>query len=43
MSVAWNDPDLHIDWKVKDPIISNKDKKNKTMKELFPQKYDKAK
>ena len=25
-SIRWNDPDLNIDWKVKDPILSEKDK-----------------
>jgi dTDP-4-dehydrorhamnose 3,5-epimerase len=25
-SISWNDPDLDIDWKVKDPILSEKDK-----------------
>ena len=24
--IFWNDPTLKIDWKVKDPIISNRDK-----------------
>ncbi|MEG1498143.1 MAG: dTDP-4-dehydrorhamnose 3,5-epimerase [Bacteroidales bacterium] len=23
--ILWNDPDLHIDWKIKDPILSDKD------------------
>ena len=41
--VLWNDPDLHIDWNIENPIVSSKDKKNKTMRRLFPKKYDKAK
>ena len=36
--VRWNDPDLAIDWMVKDPIISEKDKKLPTFKE-FTEKY----
>ncbi|MEQ9064222.1 MAG: dTDP-4-dehydrorhamnose 3,5-epimerase [Vicingaceae bacterium] len=26
-AIRWNDPDLHIDWKVEDPIVSEKDQK----------------
>lgn len=37
--IAWNDPDLNIDWPVKKPIISERDKNNPTMRELFPKKY----
>lgn len=25
-SIRWNDPDLNIDWRIKDPILSEKDK-----------------
>ena len=35
-SVLWNDPDLAIPWPCKRPILSKKDKENKTMRELFP-------
>ena len=24
--IRWNDPDLNIDWEIKNPIISDKDK-----------------
>ena len=37
-SLMWNDPDLDIDWKVKDPIVSNQDQKSKNLlnfKSLF--------
>lgn len=30
----WDDPDLGIDWKVQTPIISEKDKKQPTLKEI---------
>jgi len=38
-AIAWDDPDLNIDWPVKDPIISERDKKNPTMREKFPGKF----
>lgn len=38
-AVAWNDPDLAIKWPVKNPIISERDKNNPTLKELFPEKF----
>lgn len=36
--VRWNDPEIGVEWGVKDPILSEKDKKNpflKDCKELF--------
>lgn len=37
--IAWDDPDLNIKWPVKDPIISDRDKKNPSLRELFPEKF----
>jgi dTDP-4-dehydrorhamnose 3,5-epimerase len=37
--VAWNDPDLAIRWKVRRPILSEKDQHNPTMRELFPDRF----
>ena len=32
--ILWNDSDIGIDWKIKNPIISEKDKKLKKLKDL---------
>lgn len=38
-AIAWDDPDLGIDWPVQDPVISERDKNNLTLRELFPEKF----
>jgi dTDP-4-dehydrorhamnose 3,5-epimerase len=38
-AVAWDDPDLKIKWPVKNPIISDRDKNNPTLRELYPEKF----
>lgn len=38
-SVIWNDPMINIPWQVTDPILSDRDKANITVKELFPEKF----
>jgi len=40
-AIAWNDPDLKINWPVKKPIISKRDQNNPTLRELFPDKFKK--
>jgi len=39
-AIAWNDPDLNIKWPIKDPIISERDKNNPTLREAFPEKFN---
>lgn len=38
-AVAWDDPDLAIDWPVKSPIVSQRDRNNPTLRKLFPEKF----
>ncbi|MBP2844763.1 dTDP-4-dehydrorhamnose 3,5-epimerase [Dickeya oryzae] len=33
--LLWNDPDIGIDWPIASPLLSEKDKKGKTFKELW--------
>jgi len=35
--IIWSDPDISIDWPVKDPIISEKDKHYPRLCELLPE------
>lgn len=34
--IIWNDPDLNIDWSVKNPIVSDKDQELLTLRDVFP-------
>ena len=38
-AVSWNDPDLAVKWPIKNPILSNRDKNNPSLRELFPEKF----
>lgn len=38
-AIAFDDPDLKIEWPVKDPIISERDKNNPKFRDLFPDKF----
>ncbi|MFV1917577.1 MAG: dTDP-4-dehydrorhamnose 3,5-epimerase family protein [Patescibacteria group bacterium] len=37
--IAWDDADLKIKWPIKNPIISERDKNNPTLAELYPEKF----
>ncbi len=41
VGIAWNDPDLAIKWPINNPIISERDKNNPSLRELFPEKFKK--
>lgn len=38
-AIAWDDPDLNIDWPVKNPILSARDQNNSKLRDLFPEKF----
>lgn len=38
-AIAWNDPDLKINWPIKNPIISERDKNNPRLRDVFPEKF----
>lgn len=37
--VAWDDPDLAIKWPVDSPTVSDRDRANPKLRELFPEKF----
>ena len=37
--VAWDDPDIGIKWPIDNPILSERDRNNPRLRDLFPNKY----
>ena len=37
--VAWDDPDLNIKWPVENPTLSDRDKNNPKLRDIFPEKF----
>jgi dTDP-4-dehydrorhamnose 3,5-epimerase len=38
-AIAWDDPDLAIEWPIQEPIISDRDRNNPKLREMFPEKF----
>lgn len=38
-AIAFDDPDLKIDWPIKNPLISERDRNNPSLRDLFPDKF----
>lgn len=38
--IAWDDPDIGVEWPIDDPIISERDMNNPSFREVFPEKFE---
>ena len=38
-AVAWNDPDLNIDWPIREPVLSPQDQHAPTLRQLVPSRF----
>jgi dTDP-4-dehydrorhamnose 3,5-epimerase len=41
-AVAWDDPDLAVPWPTRNPILSARDQRNPTLRQLVPERFQKA-
>lgn len=39
LALMWSDPDVGINWPIVDPLLSEKDRKNPALRELFPERF----
>ncbi len=38
-AIAYDDPDIAVDWPIKNPLVSERDKNNPRLRELYPNKF----
>ena len=38
-AVTWDDPDLAVPWPIADPVLSDRDRNNPTLRELVPERF----
>ena len=38
-AVAWDDPDLSVQWPTRQPLLSERDKNNPRLRQLFPERF----
>lgn len=39
-AIAWDDPNLAINWPVSEPVISQRDRNSPRLRDLFPEKFE---
>jgi len=37
--IAWDDPDIKVEWPIKNPILSERDRHNPQLRDLYPAKF----
>lgn len=38
-AIAWDDPDININWPIENPIISERDRNSPNLRDLFPERF----